>query len=155
ATDAAAVSSSGARTTTRTRSAREWPNIGPRPRRYCRSTKRALWFRVSTAWHRSATSLRLLRVFSPRIEPSARLGHSFIRRWSMQRQLTAVLTLALMSTPAAAELVLPSEMGFTSHHEVLVRATPAQAWAALVRPADWWNGEHSYSGDAANMSIAP
>lgn len=73
----------------------------------------------------------------------------------MQRQLTAVLTLALMSTPAAAELVLPSEMGFTSHHEVLVRATPAQAWAALVRPADWWNGEHSYSGDAANMSIAP
>jgi uncharacterized protein YndB with AHSA1/START domain len=61
--------------------------------------------------------------------------------------------LALGPLPAAAEVTASSDAGFVSHNEVLVAASPRAAWDALVRPADWWNGDHSYSGDAANMRI--
>ena len=33
--------------------------------------------------------------------------------------------------------------------------TPSDAWPAMLRPAEWWNGEHTYSGSAANMTIEP
>jgi hypothetical protein len=62
---------------------------------------------------------------------------------------------ALMTFPAAAEVVASSESGFVSHNAVEVAASPAEAWAMLSRPGEWWNGEHSYSGSAANMTIEP
>jgi uncharacterized protein YndB with AHSA1/START domain len=66
---------------------------------------------------------------------------------------TLASLLALVPLPAAAEVAASSNAGFVSHNEVLVAASPQSAWDALVRPADWWNGEHTYSGDAANMRI--
>ena len=59
------------------------------------------------------------------------------------------------ATPASAEVPASSETGFVSHNEVLVPVTPQEAWEAIVRPGSWWNGEHTYSGDAANMRIEP
>lgn len=59
------------------------------------------------------------------------------------------------SVPASAEVIASSEQGFVSHNEALVAATPAQTWEQIVRPAGWWNGDHSYSGDPANMTLAP
>ena len=50
ATGAAAPSSSAAPTTTRKPCAPAWPNTAPRPRRSCRSTKRAASSAGSTAW---------------------------------------------------------------------------------------------------------
>ena len=74
----------------------------------------------------------------------------------MRFELTIAMgpALALAPLPAAAEIGASSDSGFVSHNEVLVRATTAEAWSAMVRPADWWNGEHTYSGDSANMTIA-
>jgi hypothetical protein len=63
----------------------------------------------------------------------------------------AVLSAAPL--PAAAEVAASGEIGFVSHNEALVDATPQAAWDALLRPADWWNGEHTYSGDPNNLSI--
>jgi uncharacterized protein YndB with AHSA1/START domain len=57
--------------------------------------------------------------------------------------------------PAQAEVTASSDAGFASHHEVLVSVAPQQAWDAMVRPGGWWNSAHTYSGDAANMSIEP
>ena len=34
-------------------------------------------------------------------------------------------------------------------------ASPAQVWTALVEPARWWNSEHTWSGNAANLSLQP
>jgi len=68
---------------------------------------------------------------------------------------TAATVLALAPFPAAAEVAASSDSGFASHNEVLVDATPAQAWAAMIQPGQWWNGDHSYSGNAANMTLAP
>jgi hypothetical protein len=67
------------------------------------------------------------------------------------------MTSAFLAIPApvAAEVVALGENGFVSRNEAVVTATPAQTWSAMVRPADWWSGDHTYSGDAANMTLAP
>ncbi|MBT2133342.1 SRPBCC family protein [Croceibacterium sp. LX-88] len=66
--------------------------------------------------------------------------------------LPASLSLA---TPGSvvAEVAASSEAGFVSHNEVLVPVSPEQAWAVLIRPSQWWNSSHTYSGDAANMTM--
>lgn len=72
----------------------------------------------------------------------------------MRRHLIAALALAL-AAPAQAEVVAQSETGFVIRHVAEVTASPEDAWKALVEPAGWWNGEHSFSGDAGNLSIDP
>ena len=63
--------------------------------------------------------------------------------------------LAVAPAHASAEVAQVSDLGFASHHEVLVDVSVMEAWAAMVRPGDWWSSDHSYSGDAANMTLAP
>ncbi len=62
---------------------------------------------------------------------------------------------ALHTQPALSEVTTSSESGFVSHNEATVSAAPAEAWAAMLRPGDWWNSEHTYSGDASNMTLDP
>ena len=63
------------------------------------------------------------------------------------------LPLLLASTPASAEVVAPSDTGFTSRHTLTVAAPPAKVWELLLRPGSWWAGSHTYSGSAANLSL--
>jgi hypothetical protein len=72
---------------------------------------------------------------------------------SLLRTLAAVAL--VMAAPATAEVIAKGESGFASHNEVLVAATPGQVWVEMTRPAGWWNAEHSYSGNAANITIDP
>lgn len=65
----------------------------------------------------------------------------------------ALLTLA--SAPAAADVVDKSAGGFTLKTTVAVAAPPDRVFRALVDVGAWWSGDHTYSGDARNMSIAP
>ena len=60
---------------------------------------------------------------------------------------------ALAASPVAAEVVATSDSGFVSRNAAEVAATPAQAWLALIAPNQWWNGDHTYSGDAANLYL--
>lgn len=71
----------------------------------------------------------------------------------MRLRVVIALALAAAPLPASAEVTASSDTGFVSHNEILVKGTPAQAWAVMVKPAEWWNGEHTYSGDPANMRI--
>ncbi|AOL95196.1 SRPBCC family protein [Porphyrobacter sp. LM 6] len=64
----------------------------------------------------------------------------------------AALTLA---APAAAEVTRSSDAGFVSRHEVLVEASPKEVWLALISPAQWWTSDHTWSGDAANLTLTP
>ncbi|KPF64494.1 hypothetical protein [Porphyrobacter sp. AAP60] len=66
----------------------------------------------------------------------------------------AVAALSLAS-PAAAELTRVTDDGFVSRHEVVVEASPKDAWLALIAPAGWWRSEHTWSGDAANLTLTP
>lgn len=72
----------------------------------------------------------------------------------MKRMLPlAGLALALVASPAAAEVVAQSDAGFVTRTAVTVKADPAATWLALIAPAGWWNAEHTYSGDARNLYI--
>lgn len=64
----------------------------------------------------------------------------------------AALLFALLASPAAAEVVT-SDAGFVTTNSATVPAAPAQVWAALIAPARYWNPQHSYSGQAASMTI--
>ena len=71
----------------------------------------------------------------------------------MRRLAWLALAAALTATPAAAEVSGSSEAGFVSRHEAQVAASPMDVWSAAITPALWWNGDHTYSGDAANMTL--
>ena len=54
----------------------------------------------------------------------------------------AVAALAL-AAPASAEVVSTSADGFVTKATVTVAAPPRTVWLALIKPGDWWNGEHT------------
>lgn len=58
-----------------------------------------------------------------------------------------------VATPAAAEVVEPTESGFVSRLAVEVNAAPADVWKTLIAPNLWWSKAHTYSGDAANLYL--
>ncbi len=59
--------------------------------------------------------------------------------------------LAAIPAFAAVDDVTPG--GFLVHHRVTVHAAPARAWDALVTPSLWWSPDHTWSGDAKNLSM--
>ena len=66
----------------------------------------------------------------------------------------AALTLALVATPAAAEVLTSSPNGFEIRESVQLVIPPDQAWDAFEQVGSWWNPAHTYSGKAANMRVA-
>jgi uncharacterized protein YndB with AHSA1/START domain len=67
----------------------------------------------------------------------------------------ASLLALLVAGSASAEVVAASDTSFAIEHKLVVAAPPAKVWATLVRPAAWWEGSHTYSGDAASLSLDP
>ncbi len=67
---------------------------------------------------------------------------------------SAVGAMAL-AVPAAAEVTRATDNGFVSRHEVVVEATPKDVWLALISPGEWWRSEHTWSGDAKNLTLTP
>lgn len=69
----------------------------------------------------------------------------------------AALGLAALvaASPAAAEITQTRDDGFVSRHEVVVEAAPKQVWLALISPGTWWRSEHTWSGDAKNLTLMP
>ena len=67
-----------------------------------------------------------------------------------------LLSLALMiASPAAAEVVSADEHDFEVRHSVQLKVPPADAWAAFARIGKWWSPDHTYSGNASNLSLSP
>jgi len=61
----------------------------------------------------------------------------------------------LLAQPALAEVVDSSPDHFVTRDSMTVKAAPKAAWLALIEPGGWWNGQHTWSGDAANLTIVP
>lgn len=59
----------------------------------------------------------------------------------------------LLATPVQAEVVSSSAAGFAIRQSAEVSADPEAVWAQLLRPAQWWSPNHTFSGDAANLSL--
>jgi hypothetical protein len=75
---------------------------------------------------------------------------------TMNRHIASLLLAALLAAAAAPAVAATSEAtstGFvvTVRHEV--KAAPARLWAAIGEIDKWWNPSHTYSGQAANLSL--
>ena len=61
--------------------------------------------------------------------------------------------MAILAAPASAEVLSASEHGLEVQQSVnLVIPQPA-AFSALGQVGQWWSKDHTYSGDAARMSL--
>jgi uncharacterized protein YndB with AHSA1/START domain len=60
----------------------------------------------------------------------------------------AALTLA---TPAAADVTAATPNSFVLETVVTIDAPSAQVWDMVRSPQRWWDADHTYSGDSANL----
>lgn len=68
---------------------------------------------------------------------------------------TVMAGIALFAAvPAAAEVVERHADGFTLRFAVPVETSAGDVVLALEDIGGWWDGAHTYSGDAANLSLA-
>ena len=67
-----------------------------------------------------------------------------------------LLALAAFATPgiAQAEVVSANAHGFEVRHAVQAVIPVEAAFDAFGRISQWWDKDHSYSGDSANMSLS-
>lgn len=73
-------------------------------------------------------------------------------------RLTIAVFLFVLCTPniVHAEVIGAGPGGFSLVNEVTIDASRATVWtAAVYELGQWWSGEHSISGNPANMSIDP
>ncbi|MED5547555.1 MAG: SRPBCC family protein [Pseudomonadota bacterium] len=72
---------------------------------------------------------------------------------------TVVLATALMGLCAphlaAAKVAEANERGFVVRHMVEIPSRVDKTWDTVLDPAGWWDSAHTWSGDAANLSIDP
>lgn len=62
--------------------------------------------------------------------------------------------LVLFAPVVQAELSVVGAGGFTTTHQVETPVTADAAWAVMTDSvSEWWNGDHSWSGEAANLYV--
>ncbi len=72
----------------------------------------------------------------------------------MMRAAFVLSALALaIAAPAHAGVKSAEGAVIRIENRVTVAAPPDKVYAALGEIGKWWNGQHSYTGDAANMTI--
>ena len=59
----------------------------------------------------------------------------------------------LASRWAAADIVDSSATGFTVKQSHTIQAAPQEVYRRIFRIGEWWNSQHSFSGDAHNLTI--
>ena len=69
------------------------------------------------------------------------------------RIIVAIL-LAASAAPASAEVVAAGPNGFEVREMVQLVVPPNVAFESFANIADWWDPEHTYSGDSAHLSLA-
>jgi hypothetical protein len=73
----------------------------------------------------------------------------------LKRLWVPMLVTALLAPieNARADVTNVASNGFEVRQTVHVAASSDKAYAALLLPARWWNSEHTFSGNAANLSL--
>lgn len=68
-------------------------------------------------------------------------------------KITTAAACLLLTPGSHADVVESSTTHYVLSHESRSALSPAALWERLVQPASWWHPEHTYSGDAANLSL--
>ena len=64
------------------------------------------------------------------------------------------LVLALLSAPAAADVVGSSPNGFEVKQTIPLVVKPEAAFEAFASLPAWWDPQHTYSGKAPNLTLS-
>lgn len=67
----------------------------------------------------------------------------------------SVLASCSVAPPLRAEVAEKSDASFVTRATVSVAAEQRAVWLALTKPGEWWSDEHTWSGDAGNMTLVP
>ena len=67
--------------------------------------------------------------------------------------LALLASLASGGGPAQAEVVAAQPAGFEVVEHAHIPAPPERVWAAIAQVGSWWSPTHTYSQDAANLSL--
>lgn len=79
-----------------------------------------------------------------------------LMRFILRLMLAAPVSWLLWAMPAQAEIVNAGPGGFNLRHVAdMPNVTPPVVWAALADIGKWWDPEHTYSGDARNLTLEP
>jgi hypothetical protein len=73
----------------------------------------------------------------------------------MKTMIGLALAAAMAAGVARAEVTDRSAAGFEVTEKATIAAPPAKVWDALMHPARWWSSQHTFSGDAKNLSFDP
>jgi len=65
----------------------------------------------------------------------------------------AIVTCIAGAGLAGAEVIDSSAGGFTVKTTLSIQASPDEVYRRLIHIGDWWDSEHTFSGDAHNLSI--
>jgi uncharacterized protein YndB with AHSA1/START domain len=65
----------------------------------------------------------------------------------------AATVIVAMAPAARAEVASVSPAAFLVEAEAEVAAPPDRVWRALTRLGQWWDGDHTYSGDASRLDL--
>jgi uncharacterized protein YndB with AHSA1/START domain len=68
-------------------------------------------------------------------------------------RVVPLIALSMLVTPASAAVVAADDHGFEVEHSVNLVVPQAQAFAAFGQVGQWWNNQHTYSGDGKRMSL--
>jgi hypothetical protein len=58
-------------------------------------------------------------------------------------------------TAAQAEVTNTADNGFTVQHQTVISGDSEAVWKAMISPSRYWNGDHSWTGNADNFYLIP
>ena len=64
-----------------------------------------------------------------------------------------LIVFSMIATPASAAVLSAGDHGFEVQQSVNLVVPQPEAYNAFGRIGQWWNSEHTYSGDASRMSL--
>ena len=70
-------------------------------------------------------------------------------------RVVITLIFLFLFNPLKAELVEATDNFFHLKITAYVKANPAEAYAQFINVGQWWSSDHTWFGDAANMTIEP
>jgi uncharacterized protein YndB with AHSA1/START domain len=73
----------------------------------------------------------------------------------MRLPIIALMAMLACAEAVQADIVARSSQGFVVEKRLEIAAEPDAVWQVLVAPSRWWNPEHSWSGDARNLTLDP
>lgn len=79
--------------------------------------------------------------------------HQTIRYSKLLQIILSVFIIHVATSTARADIVEATAERYLLRHEAVSTLTPDALWDKLIKPETWWHPDHTYSGNAENLSL--